>query len=82
LKIVNRKSSIWLVAVIWAFWLLQPPIAGASQNLPCLNKLSSADALLVADHDGQIISLPLQRFIILDCHTDSRLSFTLTKNRI
>ncbi|MBC8460105.1 MAG: D-alanyl-D-alanine carboxypeptidase, partial [Deltaproteobacteria bacterium] len=46
---------MWLVAVIWAFCLLQPPIAGASQNSPCLNKLSSTDALLLADHDGQII---------------------------
>jgi len=55
LQIVNRKSSIWLVAVILVFWLLQPPIAGAIQNPPCLNKLSSTDALLVADHDGQII---------------------------
>ena len=55
MRIVNRKSPIWLVAVIWAIWLLQPPIAGASQNPPCLNKLSSKDALLVADYDGQII---------------------------
>ncbi len=58
LKIVNRKPSIWLhwlSVVIWAFLLLQSPIAGASQNFPCLDKLSSTDVLLIADHDGKVL---------------------------
>jgi len=55
LKIGNRKSSIWLVAVICVLWFLRSPMAGASQTPPYLNKLSSTDALLVVDHDGQVI---------------------------
>ena len=57
-KIVNLKSSGW--ARRFAFTLLSlclscPVISNAKQDLPCLKNISSVDALLVAQPDGQIL---------------------------
>ena len=57
-KIVNLKSSGWvrgLSFVLMVLYLFYPVISNARQNLPCMKNISSVDALLVANPDGEII---------------------------
>ncbi len=54
---ISRKAvwMIWLAAILAWFFMLQPSISYAGQNLPCLINITSKDALLVADPDGRIL---------------------------
>ena len=54
---INRKAvwMIWLATILSGFFMLQPSILYAGQNLPCLINITSKDALLVADPDGRIL---------------------------
>jgi len=57
-KIFNRKSLPWvreLTFILLAFWLFHPDISNAKQDPPCLKGFTSADALIVAHTDGQIL---------------------------
>ncbi len=57
-KIVNLKSSGWvrgLSFVLMVLYVSYPVISNAKQDLPCLKNLSSVDALLVANPDGEIL---------------------------
>jgi len=54
---ISRKAvwMIWLVTILSGFFMLQPSISCAGQNLPCLINITSKDALLVADPDSRIL---------------------------
>ena len=57
-KIVNLKSSGWvrgLFFVLMVLYLFYPVVSNAKQDLPCLKNISSVDALLVANPDGEIL---------------------------
>ena len=57
-KIVNLKSSGWverLSFVLMVLYLFYPVISNARQDHPCLKNISSLDALLVANPDGEIL---------------------------
>ena len=46
---------IWLATILCWFFMLQPAILYAGQNLPCRINITHRDALLVADPDGRIL---------------------------
>ncbi len=54
---ISRKAVwiIWLATILSGFFMLQPSIFYAGQNLPCLINITSKDAFLVAGPDGSIL---------------------------
>jgi D-alanyl-D-alanine carboxypeptidase/D-alanyl-D-alanine-endopeptidase (penicillin-binding protein 4) len=57
-RTVNRKS-LWLIiglsVILPALWLWQPETSDAEQDLSWLNRITSTDALAVADPDGRLL---------------------------
>jgi D-alanyl-D-alanine carboxypeptidase/D-alanyl-D-alanine-endopeptidase (penicillin-binding protein 4) len=58
-KFARMKSSwrsLRLVIILPALFILRPAIADAQKDLPCLNRISSKDSIIVAAPDGRILS--------------------------
>ena len=54
---ISRKAMwmIWFATMLFGFFMLQPYIGYAGQDLPCRINITSKDAILVADPDGRIL---------------------------
>ncbi len=59
LKTVNQKSSgggsQGIIIMVLALWILLPAVLNAGQDLYCFKKITSKDALLIADHNGRVL---------------------------